>query len=61
MSSAVGLLPLSLHYGYDLLERFLAGCRSMDEHFLSAPPRQNIPVRRATTPNNPPPHAALLV
>ena len=41
--SAVGLLPLALHYGYAPLERFLAGARSIDRHFFSAPLRQNLP------------------
>ena len=28
--SAVGMLPLSLHYGFENMETFLAGARSMD-------------------------------
>lgn len=42
--SAVGLVPLSLQYGPPVLERFLAGARSFDEHFLSAPLARNLPV-----------------
>jgi len=42
--SAVGMVPLSLHYGFEVMEQFLAGCRDMDQHFLNAPIRQNIPV-----------------
>jgi hypothetical protein len=34
--SAVGVVPLALHYGFDVVERFLAGARSVDAHFLSA-------------------------
>ncbi len=34
--SAVGLLPLSLQYGFDVMSRFLAGANSIDEHFLTA-------------------------
>jgi glucose-6-phosphate isomerase len=30
VSSAVGLLPLSLQYGYDLVEDFLKGLNSVD-------------------------------
>ena len=41
---AAGAVPISLMYGYELFEKFLAGARSMDEHFLNAPMRQNIPI-----------------
>jgi glucose-6-phosphate isomerase len=41
---AAGAVPISLMYGYELFEKFLAGARSMDEHFLTAPMRQNIPI-----------------
>jgi glucose-6-phosphate isomerase len=34
--SAVGVVPLALHFGYDVVDRFLAGARSVDAHFLSA-------------------------
>ena len=44
VSSAVGLLPLSLQYGFDNMERFLEGAHSMDEHFRSAPFEDNLPV-----------------
>jgi glucose-6-phosphate isomerase len=33
VSSAVGVLPLSLFYGYDNVAQFLAGCKAMDTHF----------------------------
>jgi len=42
--SAVGILPLSLHYSYDIISEFLAGAHDMDEHFFNAPLRDNIPV-----------------
>ncbi|KAL3761983.1 hypothetical protein ACHAW5_006489 [Stephanodiscus triporus] len=41
---AAGAVPISLMYGYDLFEKFLEGARSMDQHFLNAPPRKNIPI-----------------
>ncbi len=43
VTSAVGLLPLALHYSYATVDRFLAGCRSLDHHFLTAAPRSNLP------------------
>jgi glucose-6-phosphate isomerase len=42
--SAVGLLPLSLHYGFDTMESFLAGAHDVDEHFRTAPFERNLPV-----------------
>jgi len=42
--SAVGAVPVSLLYGYDLFEKFLQGARSVDEHFINAPLNKNIPV-----------------
>lgn len=42
--SSVGALPLSLVYGYDVFEKFLAGARSIDKHFLQAPYERNLPV-----------------
>lgn len=42
--SAVGALPLSLHYSYEIVSEFLAGAHDMDEHFFDAPLRDNIPV-----------------
>jgi glucose-6-phosphate isomerase len=42
--SAVGVLPLSLQYGYDIVCEFLNGAHDMDEHFFTAPLRDNIPV-----------------
>ena len=42
--SAVGLLPLSLHYGYEVMEQFLAGAHDIDVYTRSAPVEQNIAV-----------------
>lgn len=42
--SAVGVLPLSLQYGFPVVEKFLKGARSIDQHFNSAPFEKNIPV-----------------
>ncbi|KAL5558063.1 hypothetical protein UlMin_034274 [Ulmus minor] len=42
--SAVGVLPLSLQYGFSVVEKFLKGASSIDQHFHSAPYEKNIPV-----------------
>lgn len=42
--SAVGVLPLSLQYGFPIVQQFLAGAHNMDQHFLEAPLRVNFPV-----------------
>ncbi|XP_027091540.1 glucose-6-phosphate isomerase, cytosolic [Coffea arabica] len=42
--SAVGVLPLSLQYGFSIVEKFLKGAWSVDQHFYSAPFEKNIPV-----------------
>ena len=42
--SAVGMLPLSLQYGYDTMEQFLKGAWSMDQHFANAPFEENLPL-----------------
>jgi len=42
--SAVGAVPISLLFGYDLFEEFLKGASSVDKHFLNAPLHKNIPV-----------------
>lgn len=41
--SAVGALPLALHYGFAAIEEFLAGARDLDGHFLTAPLEENLP------------------
>lgn len=42
--SAVGVLPLSLQYGFLVIEKFLKGASSIDQHFYSTPFEKNIPV-----------------
>ncbi|GIL43028.1 hypothetical protein Vafri_837 [Volvox africanus] len=42
--SAVGILPLSLQYGFDIMQEFLAGANNMDEHFKNQPYQDNLPV-----------------
>jgi len=44
VTSAVGLVPLSLQYGWSFMESFLAGCRSIDKHFVKAEFKSNLPV-----------------
>jgi len=43
VSAAVGVVPLALQFGYETVERFLAGARDIDRHFLSTPIDKNIP------------------
>jgi len=45
--SAVGVVPLSLHFGFDQVQKFLDGCRNMDQHFLSASVEENLPITLA--------------
>ncbi|KAK1287689.1 Glucose-6-phosphate isomerase, cytosolic [Acorus calamus] len=42
--SAVGVLPLSLQYGFSVVEKFLKGASIIDQHFYSTPFEKNIPV-----------------
>jgi glucose-6-phosphate isomerase len=42
--SAVGVVPLALQYGFKVVEQFLAGARSIDQHLLKAPLEKNLPV-----------------
>jgi glucose-6-phosphate isomerase len=35
VTSAVGLLPLSLVFGWDVVQQFLDGAKAMDDHFLA--------------------------
>jgi len=42
--SAVGVMPLSLQYGFDTVMKFHDGGRAMDQHFLTAPPKENLPL-----------------
>ncbi|KAK2196240.1 bifunctional SIS domain superfamily/Phosphoglucose isomerase (PGI)/Phosphoglucose isomerase, partial [Babesia duncani] len=42
--SAVGMLPLSLYFGFEIAKEFLQGCHAMDTHFKTAEFRENLPV-----------------
>mmetsp|Transcript_2912 Transcript_2912/g.7594 ORF Transcript_2912/g.7594 Transcript_2912/m.7594 type:complete len:546 (-) Transcript_2912:274-1911(-) len=42
--SAVGALALALQYGMDIVMKFHEGGRAMDEHFMTAPKEQNLPL-----------------
>jgi len=42
--SAVGVLPLSLQYGFETVSEFLNGANVMDKHFASAAPEKNLPI-----------------
>lgn len=42
--SPAGILPLSLHYSYDVVRRLFDGAHDVDEHFFDAPLGGNIPV-----------------
>ena len=44
VTSAVGGVPLSLAFGYDIFIRFLKGCHEMDLHASNAPEEKNIPL-----------------
>ena len=44
LCSAVGLLPLSLHFSSEVMSSFLDGCHDMDEHYFHAPLRDNLPI-----------------
>eukprot|EP00916_Digyalum_oweni_P007469 GHVL01012631.1.p2 GENE.GHVL01012631.1~~GHVL01012631.1.p2 ORF type:complete len:555 (+),score=74.72 GHVL01012631.1:59-1723(+) len=43
VTSAVGVLPLALHFGWNVVMRFLAGAHSCDENLRTAPYKENIP------------------
>jgi glucose-6-phosphate isomerase len=47
VTSAVGVLPLALQYGFDTVEQFLKGAHDIDEHFRTAPFEKNLPVLMA--------------
>uniref|UniRef100_A0A0E0D7K9 Glucose-6-phosphate isomerase n=1 Tax=Oryza meridionalis TaxID=40149 RepID=A0A0E0D7K9_9ORYZ len=42
--SAVGVLPLSLQYGFPIVQKFLEGAASIDKHFRSSSFEKNIPL-----------------
>jgi glucose-6-phosphate isomerase len=38
------MLPLTLQYGWDTMSEFLEGANAMDDHFKTAPLKDNLPV-----------------
>jgi len=42
--SAAGLVPLSIAFGWDIVQEVLNGAHDMDSHFVETNPRHNIPV-----------------
>jgi glucose-6-phosphate isomerase len=45
VSSCIGVLSLSLHFGFEFIQEFLKGMRSIDQHFLhTRKVRQNLPL-----------------
>jgi glucose-6-phosphate isomerase len=42
--SAVGVVPLALQYGPQVVQSFLDGAHAMDKHFMEAPMERNLPV-----------------
>lgn len=42
--TAAGLVPLSIIFGWNIVERILAGAHDMDTHFVETNPRHNLPV-----------------
>ncbi|SOV19143.1 glucose-6-phosphate isomerase [Plasmodium gaboni] len=49
VTSSVGILPLSIAFGYKNMRKFLNGCHDMDEHFLHTNLKENIPILLALT------------
>ncbi|KAG7359778.1 glucose-6-phosphate isomerase [Nitzschia inconspicua] len=47
--TAAGLLPLSIVFGWPIVEAFLAGAHDLDSHFVETNPRHNLPVLLALT------------
>lgn len=47
--TAASLLPLSIVFGWSIVEQFLAGAHDMDRHFVETNPRHNLPVLLALT------------
>lgn len=44
VTSAVGVFLLALQYGFDVVQKFLEDSRDMNQHFLIAASRENLPV-----------------
>jgi len=47
--TAASLLPLSIVFGWPVVEAFVAGAHDMDQHFVETNPRHNLPVLLALT------------
>lgn len=47
VTSAVGVLPLTLHYGWPIVEQFLNGCQYMDKQFQLLSGKENLPLLMA--------------
>jgi glucose-6-phosphate isomerase len=47
--TAASLLPLSIVFGWPIVDEFLAGAHDMDRHFVETNPRHNLPVLLALT------------
>eukprot|EP00588_Corethron_pennatum_P008097 CAMPEP_0194296496 /NCGR_PEP_ID=MMETSP0169-20130528/56279_1 /TAXON_ID=218684 /ORGANISM="Corethron pennatum, Strain L29A3" /LENGTH=829 /DNA_ID=CAMNT_0039045981 /DNA_START=273 /DNA_END=2759 /DNA_ORIENTATION=- len=47
--TAAGLLPLSLVFGWRIVEKLMAGAHAMDRHFVDTTPRHNLPMLLAMT------------
>jgi len=47
--TAAGLLPLSVVFGWKIVEQILAGAHDMDKHFVETNPRHNLPILLALT------------
>ena len=43
-TSVAGLLPLSIAFGWDIVQEILNGAHDLDTHFVETNPRHNIPV-----------------
>lgn len=53
MWSAIGVLPLSIHFGYDVMEEFLKGGNSIDQHLLAEKDikvQKSYIIEKSTTP-----------
>ena len=45
VTSAIGVLPLSIHFGYDIIRQFLDGANAIDRHFRTTKDiRKNVPL-----------------
>jgi glucose-6-phosphate isomerase len=47
--TAASLLPLSIVFGWPIVNAFLAGAHDMDSHFVETNPRHNLPILLALT------------